>query len=273
MKKSLNDLLPSFWKQPEYTNAWRLYVESMKDKRLLLNLVLRHLPEKLGYVDFLQEFSDELFIVLFSHDLENEVSKVNEARVLSILAETGTIKFFGAEGGAGKLYIELYREVPDAADPFIRRNAAMEFMQKKFLFAPIEYVAITSKNPILVWGIEDEELYLTALNKHNARTSDYWDVIERRLPILFKNLFAKMRELDITIAGMNVSPYNFYRGHDWLLEKQITHAGVFASSVGRSRRGWLDKQLREFKLSSSEETQKEISKIQEEISKWKSAKS
>jgi|CXWL01.1.fsa_nt_gi hypothetical protein len=262
MNSLLDRLFPLYWQRIEYTNAWRLCFEQDRNKVLLLKNVLRHLPNNLGDIEFFEDLVDERFIVLFTHDRENEGALQNEGIVLSILAETRGITFLGAEGARGDFNFHPYRSFPDRG---ITREI-IEFFLRDFKIQPHEYAAIICTDPIFVWGIEDENLYLSAVEKYKTHALDYQDVIKRRAPVLFENLLSKMNEMSISIGGVCVTDYNFSVGHEWLLGKGIAHAGIRSCSSGTTRLGFLDSRLK------NEPYDEQEAMLWEIFSEWKRPK-
>lgn len=241
MTDRLERHLSEYWTGYDYLNAWRICLEDEVIRRPLLTQLLSHIPSSLGSVEFAVELAGEFFVVLFTHDFENVGGCINEAEVLLRLAETRLITLFGTEGAAGAFNFEPYRSFPDRS---VSRRVSGN-MLKDFKFAPIEYAAIVSTDPVLVWGIEDRELYLRAVDEYGRpASSEYWAMITRRAPVLFENLIAKMHDEGEKIAAICLTSHNFSVGSQWMRERGISHIGIRATNSGATRFGRVDSALR-----------------------------
>jgi hypothetical protein len=208
--------------------------------RRLLSRLLHNLPTRLGSARYLEEHPSDSFVVLFTHDHNNAGGRANEAQILLTLAEAQAITFFGVEGARGPFNFVPYRTFPDR---FVSREVTNHLFST-FKLQPIEHTAIVCTDPIFVWGVEDEGLYLKAVELYRSGGAGYWSVIEQRAPVLLENLVAKMAEVGTRIAGLCVTGYNFDRGHEWLSERRIAHVGIWASDSGDTQWGRLDSALR-----------------------------
>jgi len=234
-----DEKLSLYWQQ-EYANEWQRHFESTQNKKLLLQQVLHHLPHDLGRLEFLEDMPGERFIVLITYDENSEDGRENAAQIFFTLAETRSIIFFGQEAAWREVELEWLRVFPDKE--ILKRVAKDKF--DSFDFAPLEYAALICEKAITLWGIEDEKLYKDAVKAHNDASPQYSDIIRRRVPVMFENLLLKMSELGVTIAGASVTDYTFSAGREWLREKHIGHAGIRASSSGRSMRWDVDAAIR-----------------------------
>jgi hypothetical protein len=229
--------LRTFW-EPQWAYAWKLYLEDGVDTHMLCD-ILRALPAERGEVSGDGKLTDP-FVVLFTHDLDNEGARANETWILAILAERKLITFFGSEGASGPFAIDPYRQYSDKA---VTMGIAEMFL-KDFNVSPLEAVAVTSKDPIFLWGIEDMATYEQALQEYKTNHTNYWRTIERRAPMMFENLMAKMKEMSVSVGGVWVSDYNFGVGQRWLSERGIGHLGIRSSRAAKTQFGRNDKAIR-----------------------------
>jgi hypothetical protein len=236
----IDELLTSYWGRPEYGNAWRLCFEDEDTRRRLLVMVLRQLPTGIGTLNYLENHPGEPFVVLFTHNADNRTARVNEGNLLLTLAETRAVTFFGVEGSRGPFNLTPYRSFPDAR---ITREVTEHFL-RTFAIQPIEFAGMCCTDPVFLWGVEDEELYLRALELYRSGAPGFDDVVDQRLPVLLTNLLGKMAEQGADIGGLCVTEYNFDAGHRWLSQRHIPHAGVTSLSRGGSDWGRLDAALR-----------------------------
>jgi hypothetical protein len=240
MTVSLDELLQLFWTDQELAGAFRLSFEHPDTRISLLTAALSFLPTDTARLDFSEKFTDDRLIVLFTHNRNNAGARKNEAEVMFALAESRAITFIGVEGARGPFALEPYRSFPD---PDTTREIA-HYMLGQAMLQPPEVVGITTREPILLWGIEDEELYLAAQQKYRSGSGGYWEVIRRRAPVLFENLIAKMEEMHTGIAGVELTHYNFSYGHTWLNKEGISHVGIRAENTQDWEPGRLDAGLR-----------------------------
>jgi hypothetical protein len=237
MKAGVENKVRTFW-EPQWAHAWNLYLEDGMDTQMLCD-VLRALPAERGSVSGDGRPTDP-FVVLFTHDLDNEGARENEAWILAILAERRLITFFGSEGASGPFALDPYRNYSDRG---VTRGIA-EYFIRSFNISPLEAVGITCKDPIFLWGIEDMATYEQAIEQYRSNHPDYWKTISRRAPMMFENLMAKMEEMSVSVGGVWVSDYNFTVGERWLTEHGIGHLGIRSKSTGATRYGRNDKALR-----------------------------
>jgi hypothetical protein len=229
-----------FW-LPEYWNAFRMALQQSASAKPLLLRALDALPRERGSLSFRHDVEgDERLIVLLTHDLDNPGARTNLSWILSVLAETRALTWYGSESGTGPYDTDRYRGFSNAA----AHAATSRSMLDDFLIDPLEYVAITSREPIFMWGIEDYDLYAQALQAYASDSASYWRIIERRPPVMLQNLLAKMDEQQVRVAGVWLTSYNFSAIHELLRAKNHSHAGVRAANRGPSDHGRIDRKLR-----------------------------
>ncbi|HKO54867.1 MAG TPA: hypothetical protein VJ276_03250 [Thermoanaerobaculia bacterium] len=229
-----------FWR-PEYLNAFRIMMQRQRTSKPALLGALRCIPPMRARVDHWNDIEgDDRLIVLFTHNYDNPGARANEAWLMAILAETRALTWFGSEAASGPFDFTPYRAFPDRS---INAAIARHFLSE-FMIGPLEYAALVVREPIFVWGIEDKDLYLAALEAHKTNSPSYWSIIERRPPVLLRNLLDKMQEMDVRVAGCWLTQYNFDRLHSLLREQGIPHVGIRALDQGASDYGRTDKQIR-----------------------------
>lgn len=226
----LDDLLPLLWRRPEYAHAWTLAMEEPSHRGPLIRRALRYLPREWADLAFVDEQAGESMVVLFTHDFDNAAARANEARVLLALIEAGALRLFGAEGTSGDIDVRNFRRFPDRDS--VAKVAEYLFRENKI--SPLVLTMFVSAAEITAWGIEDPVLYSSTRDALLNRTGNYYDLIARRVPVLFDNLLLKMRETNEPIAGATITEYNFTQGRRELQSRGISCAGIRARSEGRS---------------------------------------
>lgn len=220
--------LAKYWEYPEYWNAWRLSFEHNSRHCDLLREVLSRLPASWGKVDFLESYEDGLMVVLFTHDLDSDGARRNEFRILSVLAGTGAIKHFGAEGTSGRIDIDRFRSFP--TQNTIQSVAEYLFRERKI--SPLVAVMLCAPVALEGWGIENPDLYEEAKEQLLSSGPGYSSAISRRVPVLYENLLLKRQEWQANVIGATITNYNYWQGHDLLTKRQISHAGISAALEG-----------------------------------------
>ncbi len=219
-----------FWEFPEYWNAWKLAFEEAATRRLLIMRILHTLPASWGSIKFVEDSGDDQFILLLTHNLDNDGARGNLFKTLVPLLETSALRFIGTEGATGRIDMHGFFQFPDQAAVKI----VAEYMFRTRKIAPAIAAAFFSVTKADVWGIEDPDLYDRAKKCLVENKAEYSSLIKQRLPTMFENLLLTMEERGEKIAGINVSEYNFFGGHSYLSERQISHVGIEALSVGKT---------------------------------------
>lgn len=249
-----NEELSRYWNDIDATNEWLNRFRSEKNKVRLLEQVLAHVPNELGGLEYMETAHGGPFIILVTYDEESDGARENAAKIFSVFANTGAISFFATEAAWGLLQLDWIKVFPDKD---ILREVALSYF-KSFTFAPVEFAAVTSPEPVVVWGIEDEALYKNAVDKHNSGAANYSKVLEQRVPVLFKNLLTQMQKQRHSVACASVTNYNFWEGHTLLGKRRIAHAGITATSSGKSIRYRLEPSLKGQIIDKSKEQLKEV---------------
>jgi hypothetical protein len=228
-----------FW-DPDYLNAFRLVMQRKVDRKTAIVEALRSLPTSRARVEACRDFEgNDRLIVLFTRDLNNDGARLNEAWLLIVLAEARAITWFGTEAAAGGFNLKPYRSL---AKPTTIRATA-ESLLRNWMLDPIEYAGIASSEPIFLWGIEDRDLYVAGLSAYRGEGGSYFDIIARRLPIMVNNLLDKMNEMNVKVAGVCFTEYN-YDGAQRILERmRIPYVAVRALNEGPTSYGRMEKSL------------------------------
>jgi hypothetical protein len=234
-----DEMCAGYWTQSEYTHMWQLCFEHEADKKPFLIRLLRHLPSSMGNVQFIEDFGSEQFVVLFTHDVENDGARENQVKLFTNLIETKGIEFFAVEGAVGDIDLAPFRGLYQDVNEVVAK-----YFYESWMISPIEAVAMSTHHCITLWGMDDKELYLNALNEYRSDGHRFWDIMAHRTGMIYENLAAKLAKMPVTVAGVCVNAYNFFEGLAWLHEKKISHAGIWATSFGHSHEGYHDKALR-----------------------------
>lgn len=218
-----------FWTRPDLLNAFKLTFSAVEErgrKADLLVGVLRELPAEVARLEFFDDTGTSELVVLFTHDYNQRSAIVNEGLVLAILIEAGAVPVIGSEGAGasedldGK--VRPYRVFPSADS--IRHTA--DFLLRQGKIGTCVYAAMITRAPLLLFGLEDKELYERAVDGLVSRDLlGYADAVSQRPPILANNLLVRMREAGASIAGATVTEYN-YQAIRRLLVGRISCAGV-----------------------------------------------
>lgn len=242
MTTELDRLLPLYWERPEYRHAWQLCFEKEPNRRPLLLRVLAHLPNRLGECEFIENRPSREFVLLVTYDEEDEGARLNAMYIFFTLVATRAVNFIGAEGAWGRVAVEWLRVFPDRQ---ILLNQTASLLSQ-FKISPHEAAAILVEhetNPVVVWGIEDEKLYKAVLEKYQTRSPDLQKMLDKRVPVLVRNLLSeqKKRGFDISVASLTMA--NYWGARKLLEEQGVAHAGIFSKPSGKAERGLLDKML------------------------------
>lgn len=228
MQTALDDALDKYWEHPAYWSAWRMAFEQSSARRQLLTKLLPRIPPSWGKLDFFEDHGGGSLLLLFTHNIDNDGARKNELRILSTLAATGAVRHFGAEGTSGEIDLHRYRDFPNQSA--IQITAEYLFRERKI--SPLVAVMFCSPIAVETWGIEDPVLYAKAKEQLLTRSSEYWTTIATRIPVLYENLMAKMREWEIDVAGATITDHNYWEGHVVLSKQNISHAGISAALDG-----------------------------------------
>jgi len=236
---------PSPWEARNW-HLWKLAFEHETSRIPLLVEMIRQVPNSLGEIEFWWPSEEKArsarkFVLLMTHDFENEAARQNELETLIALFETRALSVVGVEGSAGELKgVAKWRSYPD---PESLMSVAMHLF-RMYQLSPIEMAALCCKNEVLLWGIETPAVYLGALNEYRQGLPDRAQTLDARVMEMSKNLLRKMEELECQAAGASVFGSNFWEVHRLLEERGIAHAGVAARLGPISRTGLLEKRLR-----------------------------
>jgi hypothetical protein len=243
MTKTREELMALYWERPEYRHAWQLCFEKAKIRRPLLIELLEHLPAYLGTCDFVEDHPSREFDLLVTYDEDDDGALKNAMYIFSILAVTNATRFIGAEGAWGRVVVEWLRVFPD---PQVRNELTMQLLSEREI-APHEAAAIMvdhEANPVIVWGIEDKDLYLRVREKYRQRAPDLHKLLDKRASIMVRNLLSEQKKRGADIAVGSVTLANYWAARRLLEKQRIAHAGIRADASGPAQPGLLDKLLR-----------------------------
>jgi hypothetical protein len=230
--KNLEELLPLFWRRPEYMNAWRMCFEQHSQRLSLLKRVLHHLPHDRGTVEFVDDYGGNQFVILLTSDLDNVASWENQAWILTVLIETGAIGGLGVEGAFTQFDFSRYQAAPD---PSRKLRVGLEFLRARKIMAHT-FVGMIGVHTVDTFGIDDPPLYesiLQIMGEHGPHGPEYWSKIKQRAPVMFSNLLRLMDEKTLAIVGVCQTDYNFDAFHGLLRERKISHAGIRSTMHGQ----------------------------------------
>jgi len=271
MTVDLECLLPLFWKNPEYANAWRMCFAEERNRRALLQKLVKCLPNEWGHLDFYEDTASEQLILLFTHDFDNDSARKNEFRILSTLINTGAVSFFGTEGTTGRIDLDRYRAFPNQQATQI----VSEYLFRTRRISPLVAAMFVSPMSAEAWGVEDPELYDEARSGLLGQKGGYWDTIARRVPVLLENFLLKMREENLRVAGAAYSEHNYWEIHELLQKKGVAHLGVSSVSEGETEFGRAVEDIRKAVERADpleklfQEPEEEQQKRRDDYNRWK----
>ncbi|MFH1776502.1 MAG: hypothetical protein ABH952_02955 [Candidatus Omnitrophota bacterium] len=183
------------------------------------------LPPTIGQVKKVylsRQSTDKL--ILHIQDLHcNYEAQKNISKILQVLTEKYHVRLISVEGGSGKIDTTFYQKLPD---PKVKEEVADYFL-KKARINGTEYFAITTTQPISLYGAEKQSDYdknLDAFLKtlpFREKISHYCHQIENALSRLKPFIYnEKLMELDehITAYRNNTVPFEDYVAY--LVEKE-----------------------------------------------------
>lgn len=228
-------VLADVWSRPDLTNAFRLMFAGMRtfpEHSEQLLKVLASIPAERGHVATKQMFGGPPLVVLFSHDQDDEKARINEARALTLLVETGALSVLGAEGAWESdmmLSVQKYRDFQDTASVQI----VAEHLLRTGGIGPVMYPAYATRAPMRIFGLETKELYEKVLDKKlEGDHIAFWHLIEQRVGTMTEHLLAGLERERAALVGATVTPHNFYAIARQLQERKISHMGIWSLSGG-----------------------------------------
>ncbi|NQU73656.1 MAG: hypothetical protein HQ547_02980 [Candidatus Omnitrophica bacterium] len=134
----------------------------------------------------------------------NFEAQSNISQILDTLVNENGLRFIGLEGSTGEIDPSLFTAFPDKD---IRREVATYFM-KKGKINGAEFLAITSKNPPQLYGVETKEYYLANLASFTNTLADReamisaCDNVKRVLGKFKERIYSKtLKRLDAKAAA------------------------------------------------------------------------
>ncbi len=131
-------------------------------------------------------------------------------RILESLYTSEGVRLLLVEAGTGDVSLAYLRSFGPPAN---RRDVAGKYLRLGVLSGE-EYLDIVSEWPLILWGVEDKELYKSATSRYLADlgvvTADpepaasptFFDVSRRRANVIVKNSIAKMKEIGENKAAL-----------------------------------------------------------------------
>jgi len=117
------------------------------------------IAENIGRVKEIFKGQDGKLIINIQDAHCNFEAQTNISQILDVLVKNG-LRIVALEGSSGEIDPSLFTTFPDED---IRKEVAAYFMKKGEINGA-EYLAITSKNPPQLYGVETKEYYLANLN-------------------------------------------------------------------------------------------------------------
>jgi len=125
------------------------------------------IPEDIGLVkDSFKGTSDKLIVHIQDAHCNYEAQN-NIVKILELLMEKKDLSLVAVEGSAGTIDTSLFTTFPDEE---IRREVADYFM-KKGKISGAEFLAINTKKPVVLFGVENKEYYLENLKAYTSTLS------------------------------------------------------------------------------------------------------
>jgi len=184
----------------------------------------------------------------------------NIASLLEYLKEKDEVTLIGMEGVADKIDTSAYQSFPLKN---VRIKVSDMFL-KKGIITGTEYFAINNDKPVVIWGIDDAQLYkqnLTAyisLLDQKKDASDLVDSLKGQLMLLgdllytdsFKEFQKKLSLFEINENQDNVLPYVQYlrdnANKEGIDTKSLTHFNIYLNCLELEKKFDPDKAQMEF---------------------------
>ncbi|MCB1195164.1 glycosyltransferase family 2 protein [bacterium] len=132
-----------------------------------------YIPESIGSVDDSFQGSSGKLVIYIKDAHAFSEAQLNCARIIERLVQQNAVSLIGVEGAAGKLPIDDFRAFPIEE---ARNSVALDYLKKGF-FSGAEYAAITSREPLYLFGVEDAELFQKNLAVFNKVIADKETII------------------------------------------------------------------------------------------------
>ncbi|MCK4851715.1 MAG: hypothetical protein KAS86_01255 [Candidatus Omnitrophica bacterium] len=169
IKKSLSAaVLAGFCVQFVFSGAWALVdvpalpgenVERPSGEFARLDIATFTVPEHIGEVKVLYKGSTDKFVVHIQDAHCNRYAQHRIADLINYLNAEYGIRTVNLEGGVGEYDFSVFDAITGDA---IRREVADYFVKKSELNGA-EYFAITNPGRVMLWGVEEMDLYLANL--------------------------------------------------------------------------------------------------------------
>jgi hypothetical protein len=169
-------------------------------------------PEDIGLVKDSFEGNGKRLVIHIQDAHCNYEAQSNIARLLDMFMDNKGLVLIALEGSAGEIDTSLFTTFPDEE---IRKEVATYFM-KKGKISGAEYLAINTKKPVMLYGIENKEYYLENLkaftdslaNRDAAKT--FCRDVRSYLNRLKRYIYNKeLKELDRAINEYNDDKIKF----------------------------------------------------------------
>ncbi|MCM8781710.1 MAG: hypothetical protein NC828_01445, partial [Candidatus Omnitrophica bacterium] len=146
------------------------------------------IPSNIGTIKEVFKGGNDKLIINIQDAHCNFEAQTNISHILDILAKESGLKFVALEGSTGEIDPSLFTTFPDEE---IKKEVAAYFL-KKGEICGAEYLAITSKTPPRLYGVETKEHYLANLAAFSNTLKDRDKI--KVATVSVKNLLNKLKE-------------------------------------------------------------------------------
>lgn len=153
---------------PQGAFAKKLDTSPSEEKSSATDIEDINIPEDIGLIKETFKGKEGKLIVHIQDAHCNYEAQTNIAKILEILMEQKGLVLVALEGSAGEIDTSLFTTFPDEE---IRKEVATYFM-KKGKICGAEHLAINTKKPILLYGIENKDYYLENLEAFTTTLSN-----------------------------------------------------------------------------------------------------
>jgi len=141
--------------------------KTAKAKKSVTDISDIKIPEDIGFVKDSFQGNAGMLIVHIQDAHCNFEAQTNISKILETLMNDKGLALVALEGSAGEIDTSLFTTFPDVD---IRREVATYFM-KKGKISGAEHLAINTKKPMLLYGIENKDYYLANLKAFTGTLS------------------------------------------------------------------------------------------------------
>ncbi len=203
------------------------FEEPLKGQFASLDVESFALPAHLGEIRDLHQGSSNQVVIHIQDAHSNYYAQQKISNIIDFLNREYGIRVLNLEGGVGDYNLEVFTAISDG--PI--REEVTDYFAKKGEINGAEIFAINNPDKVLLWGVEEKDLYLKNLMVYRDSLENRSDVekylgeLQHALNNLKRHIYgSELLDIDLTSGSFNAKNLSFKDYFEYLTDKAAAHS-------------------------------------------------